>query len=449
MRKVIAIFDIGKTNKKLYLFDDKFQVVFQREESFTVITDEDDFECDDIDLITGWIENELSSLPESDEYELIAVNFSTYGASLMFIDENGKRLTPLYNYLKPVDSIIAESLFALYGGKEEFCRKTASPDLGLLLNSGIQIQWLNKKKKEIAKKVKTVLHFPQYLLFFLTGEICSEPTSIGCHTMMWNFDNMSYHPWLKDNNISLPEPVNNDTVFGMIFGGKHILVGTGIHDSSASLVPYLKASASKFILVSTGTWCIIMNPYNSEPLTANQLAQDCLCYLTPTKQQVKSARLFMGHFHEVFAKKLSLFFDKPAGFFKKMKYSESLVDILSTKYNSDQLFFPEGKEKAEKTLEKVDLSMFSCHEEAYTKFMIDLTGLFVHAYNLVLPEKDETEIIYITGGFARNEIFVELVKNFLPGKKIITSKINSSTALGAAMVISDVFENPDFSKIML
>ena len=352
MRKVIAIFDIGKTNKKLYLFDEKFQVVFQREEPFPVITDEEDFECDDIDLITGWIENELSSLMERGEYDLVAVNFSTYGASLMFLDKNGKRLAPLYNYLKPVDKHIAESLFNAYGGKEEFCRRTASPDLGLLLNSGIQIEWFKKEKTTIAEKLKTVLHFPQYLSFFLTGEICSEPTSIGCHTMMWDFDNMSYHPWIKDHGITLPEPVNNDTVFGIVFGGKHILVGTGIHDSSASIVPYLKASKSKFILVSTGTWCIIMNPFNSEPLTADQLAQDCLCYLTPTKQQVKSSRLFMGHYHELYAKKSANFFDKPTDFFKKIKYSESLVDILSTKYNSDQLFFPKVKKTPKRLSEK-------------------------------------------------------------------------------------------------
>jgi sugar (pentulose or hexulose) kinase len=449
MQKVIAIFDIGKTNKKLYLFNDKFQVVFQREEPFPVITDEDDFECDDIDLITGWIENEIAALTESLEYEIVAVNFSTYGASLIFLNDEGKRLTPLYNYLKPVDENIAGTLFNEYGGKEEFCRKTASPDLGLLLNSGIQILWMKKVKKSIADKMRTILHFPQYLSYCLTGEICSEPTSIGCHTMMWDFDNMSYHPWLNEHRITLPEPVTNDTVFGMVFGGKHLFVGTGIHDSSASIVPYLKVSESKFILVSTGTWCITMNPFNSEPLTAEQLAQDCLCYLTPMKQQVKSSRLFMGHFHELLVKKLSLFFDKQPDFFKKVKYSESLVDILATKYNSEQIFFPEGKEKAEKTLDRVNLSIFSCYEEAYTKFMIDLTRLFVVSYKLVIPANDETELIYLSGGFARNEIFVELVKSAIPDKKIITSKINSSTALGAAMVISDVFEKPDFKELSL
>ncbi len=284
MRKVISIFDIGKTNKKLYLFDEKFKVVFRHEEPFPVITDEDDFECDDIDLITSWIANELTA----------------------------------------------------------------------------QTEWIKQEKKEIADRVKTAPHFPQYLSFSLTGKICSEPTSIGCHTMICDFDNMSYHPW--------------------------------INDSSASLVSYLKTSESKFIPVSTGTWCIILNPFNGEPMTANQLARDCLCYLTPMKQQVKSSRLFMGHFHEVYDKKSSIFFDKPADFLKKIKYSESLADILSTKYNSIQVFFPDGNYKVEETPEKVDLSLFSCYEEAYAKSMIDLTGPFLDAYDLVSRKPDFTEL---------------------------------------------------------
>ena len=142
MKQVIAVFDIGKTNKKLLLFDEHFQVVYQQEQKFPVITDDDGFECDDIDLITSWIKNELTKLAESSDYQLVSVNFSTYGASLMFLDERGKRLTPVYNYLKPVSQSIAEDLFSRYGGKNEFCRRTASSDLGVVLNSGIQILWM-------------------------------------------------------------------------------------------------------------------------------------------------------------------------------------------------------------------------------------------------------------------------------------------------------------------
>lgn len=48
MEKVLAVFDIGKTNKKLLLFNEQLQVVQQTEEKFPVTSDEDGTECDDI-----------------------------------------------------------------------------------------------------------------------------------------------------------------------------------------------------------------------------------------------------------------------------------------------------------------------------------------------------------------------------------------------------------------
>ncbi|WP_320113359.1 FGGY family carbohydrate kinase [Draconibacterium orientale] len=449
MTEVIAVFDIGKTNKKILLFDSNFKVVKQHEEKFPVITDDDGFECDDIDLITSWISKSLEEIVADIAYDLKGVNFSTYGASLMFLDEKGQRLTPVYNYLKEVPETIAATLFEQYGGKNEFCRKTASAALGLLLNSGIQILWLKSQKPDVYDKAKAVLHFPQFLSYTLSKQIVSEPTSIGCHTFMWDFDQMKYHQWIADNEIALPEPVNNDVVFPAYVAGKEVKVGTGIHDSSASLVPYLKASPAKFILVSTGTWCINMNPYNKEPLTASELEQDCLCFLTPNKEQVKSSRLFMGHFHEVWAEKLAKHFGVAGNVFKTVKNDKALVDQLQNNYPDTSVYFPAGKESFGEGLKAVDLNVFAGYEEAYTKLVIDLTALCFESIGLVIPENDETEILYVSGGFARNEIFIELLKKGFPRKKVLISEIDNSSALGAAMVIAATFPDSDVSTLDL
>lgn len=449
MTEVIAVFDIGKTNKKILLFDNNFKVVSQHEEKFPVVQDEDGFECDDIDLITGWISKTLSAIITENKYNLLGVNFSTYGASLMFLDDDGKPLTPVYNYLKEVSSSISEALFANYGGQNEFCRKTASPALGLLLNSGIQTLWLKKEKPEVFNKVKSILHFPQYLSYSLSKEIVSEPTSIGCHTFMWDFDKMKYHQWLSDEGISLPTPITNDIVFPAVIEGTEIKVGTGIHDSSASLAPYLKASPEKFLLISTGTWCINMNPYNVEPLTVSELEQDCLCFLTPDKEQVKSSRLFMGHFHEVWAEKLALHFNVAPDSFKRVENNNELVKKQLSEFGHKSVFFPTGKESFEDGLNTVDLTVFKTFEEAYTKLMIDLTSLCIFAIQLVIAENDTTQILYVSGGFARNSIFIYLLKSNFPHKKVLISEIDNSSALGAALVIADVFSNAKVSKLDL
>ncbi len=441
MTEVIAVFDIGKTNKKVLLFDNRFKVVKQHEEKFPVISDDDGFECDDIDLITSWIGKCLEEIVTDSEYDLKGVNFSTYGASLVFLDENGQRLTPVYNYMKEIPESIAENLFEQYGGKNEFCRKTASPALGLMLNSSTQILWLKEWRPDVFQQTKSVLHFPQYLSYELSKEIVAEPTSIGCHTFMWDFDQMDYHQWINDHEIVLPKPINNDVVFPANVAGKEVKVGIGIHDSSASLVPYLKASPAKFILVSTGTWCINMNPYNEEPLTDSQLEQDCLCFLTPDKQQVKSSRLFMGHFHEVWTDKLAKHFDVETDAFKTVEKDPELMTTLFDRFGNDSVYFQDGKESFKEGLKTVDLNSFSSYKEAYTKLVIDLTQLCVTSINLVISEKDDTKILYVSGGFARNDIFIDLLKQNFPEKTILVSEIDNSSALGAAMVISHTIDN--------
>ena len=114
--EVIAIFDIGKTNKKLLLYNLDLVQLSEEEEIFEEICDEDGFECDDIERIESWIMKCCSDLARSDTYELKAINFATYGATLVYLDSHGKRLTPVYNYLKPIDKDIPEYLYARYGG---------------------------------------------------------------------------------------------------------------------------------------------------------------------------------------------------------------------------------------------------------------------------------------------------------------------------------------------
>ncbi len=311
---VIAIFDIGKTNKKLLLFNPDLRIVSETEQRFAEIRDDDGFECDDIDLIETWIKDSVTRLVKSDRYELRAVNFTTYGATVVYLDDKGKRLTPVYNYLKPMEERISENLYKKYGGRDEFCRRTASPALGML-NSGLQPLWLKAEKPEIYDKIHTILHFPQYLSYTLTGKIYSEHTSIGCHTALWDFDNMNYHPWINAAGLKMPEPVPVETVNELEIEGRKIMVGIGIHDSSASLAPYFSGSNGKFLLLSTGTWCINMNPFNTERLTAEQLDRDCLCYLSITRQPVKSSRFWLGHLHETAVDRISLHFGKPPGLF--------------------------------------------------------------------------------------------------------------------------------------
>jgi len=393
--KIIAIYDIGKTNKKIILFNEDFKIVSEIEEKFAEVHDDDGFECDDIEHIEKWIKESMTKLVNSDIYELKAVNFTTYGATLVYLDENGKRLTPVYNYLKPMDEKIAESLYKRHGGRDEFCRRTASPALGML-NSGLQPLWLRSAKPEVFAKIKHILHFPQYLSYIITGKIYSEHTSIGCHTALWDFDNMNYHPWIRIQGLNLPEPVPVETINITEVEGKRVNIGIGIHDSSSSLAPYFSSKAGKFLLISTGTWCINMNPFNSEKLTVDQLDNDCLCYMSINRQPVKSSRLFLGHLHETALKQICDHFRKPENFYKRIKADDQLSTLLKSKFKREKVFFQTGTDSRE-LKDNIDMYEFNSSEEAYHQLMNELGDLTIESVNLVLPEIDDIENIYIAG----------------------------------------------------
>jgi sugar (pentulose or hexulose) kinase len=430
----IAIFDIGKTNKKLLLFDNSLRLISEYEERFPLIKDEDGFECDNIELIEYWIKSSLLDIINSNEYDLKGVNFATYGATVVYLDGQGKKLTPVYNYLKPVDPSIPDGLYKKYGGKEEFCRRTASPALGML-NSGIQVLWLKKTRPDIFSKVKHILHLPQYLSYSLTGKFYSEPTSIGCHTALWDFDNMKYHPWIGDEHLNLPLPAAVNTCNEITLGGNKISVGVGIHDSSSSLAPYFKEE--KFLLVSTGTWCITMNPFNSEKLTDEELANDCLCYLSINNMPVKSSRLFLGHLHEEGIKIISEYFKINENGTRLIKPDLKLLNKLLAKFIDEKVFIIPDDPRRE-LRDEPDMFVFDNFIEAYHQLMVELADLTIEAIHRVIPESDEANKIYITGGFARNALFLKLIASSFPDKSVYTSEISNATALGAALVIHNV-----------
>ena len=57
------------------------------------------------------------------------------------------------------------------------------------------------------------LHLPQYLSYLVTGKACSDITSIGCHTNLWDFEKKKYHEWVKKEGIdAILPPIGQSTM---------------------------------------------------------------------------------------------------------------------------------------------------------------------------------------------------------------------------------------------
>ena len=138
-----VVFDIGKTNKKCFVFDEDYQIVHQEILDIAEIRDEDGDPADNLAALVDWIRDTLDQLSDKLKFGIGAVNFSTYGASFVHLDQQGKPVAPLYNYLKPYPQAVRQSFYEQYGPAQKLAKETASPALDML-NSGLQLYWLKQ-----------------------------------------------------------------------------------------------------------------------------------------------------------------------------------------------------------------------------------------------------------------------------------------------------------------
>src|SRR5450755_3149492 len=110
----IAILDVGKTNKKLFLFDEMYNIVWEDSCMLSETTDEDGDPCEDLDRLNAWILEALMESKKAGNIEIRAINFSAYGASFVHIGPDGEPVTPLYSYLKPYPEKIKKQFYGQY-----------------------------------------------------------------------------------------------------------------------------------------------------------------------------------------------------------------------------------------------------------------------------------------------------------------------------------------------
>jgi sugar (pentulose or hexulose) kinase len=426
---VIAVFDVGKTNKKLFLFDQDYKIVYEKSARFTEIVDEDGFPCENVDALKSVLFESLNEVYKLKDFEVKAINFSTYGASFVYVGEDGNPVSPLYNYLKPYPQELQDAFYKQYGGEAKVARETASPVLGNL-NSGMQLYRIKHQNPKLYSKIKHALHLPQYMSYLLTGQAVTDITSIGSHTNLWDFDKNQYHQWVIDENLleKLAPVVAVDTVFSIRDCGFQIGIGIGLHDSSAALIPYLANFHEPFMLLSTGTWCISLNPFNHSPLTADELSNDCLCYMDYHGNPVKASRLFAGHDHEVQVNRIATHFNENVAKYKTVDYSQDHL----TRLKSDSRLLDDNGELI--SFAKADLASHQSGEESYHHLAFDLVRQQAVSSALVLNDST-VKRIFVDGGFSKNSVYMNMLALAFADMEVFAASMPQATALGTALAM--------------
>ncbi|AQG78811.1 FGGY-family carbohydrate kinase [Spirosoma montaniterrae] len=459
---VIAIFDIGKTNKKLFLFDQHYRIVWERSVQLPETVDEDGDPCEDIQGLTNWVLETTEIALALPQFTVLALNFTTYGASFVYVDARGQQVGPLYNYLKPFPDAIRERFLQQYGPANALSLQTASPWLDSL-NSGLMLYRIKYDKPELFQRIRYALHLPQYVSYLITGQIASDLTSIGCHTMLWDFGAGRYHDWVvsegldrllgplfpADEGMDATQPKPEDAEPNT---ARSLRVGVGLHDSSAALIPYLASFHEPFILISTGTWCISMNPFietegTGPALTADELQHDCLCYMHYRGKSVKASRLFSGYEHEQQTKRLAAHFGVDVDHYKQVRYNASIINQLQeaaqpVHSESGSITGPaKMMSLKESPFGQRDLSRFANYETAYHQLMLDLMAGQVLSTALVLPhnevEQPAVTRIFVDGGFSQNPLYMNLLAKAFPQVEVWAASVAQATALGAALAFHD------------
>ncbi len=428
---VIAVFDVGKTNKKLFLFDGQYRIVAEQSESLSPGMDEDGDPCEDLPRLTDWVRESLAQVMVRPDIRVRAVNFSAYGASFVHLGADGQPVAPLYNYLKPYPTALKRKFYDTYGGEVTLSMLTASPVLGSL-NSGMQLYRMRQERPELFGRIKYSLHLPQYLSYLLTGRAVSDITSIGCHTNLWNFPQQRYHDWVyREGLIEKLAPI---VPSNSVLPAGELLVGVGLHDSSAAMIPYLEGFREPFVLISTGTWCITLNPFNDTPLTAAELRQDCLCYMSYLGRPVKASRLFAGYDHEQQVRRLADYFQRPPGAAAAVGFDPDCVAALRARRE----LAPTGAEApvTASVFGRRDLAVFESFEQAYHCLLMDIMDQQVKSTRLVLHDTDVRRI-FVDGGFGKNKVYMHLLAAAFPDVEVFAASISQATALGAALAIHE------------
>ncbi len=294
--RLLVVLDIGKSNAKIVLLDPV------RGEELAVVRRPNApvsagpmLQLDIIGL-QAWLLEVLASLPE--RHRIGAIVPGAHGAACVMLDAGGEALlAPDYE-----DPLLDEQDAAYERARDPFAQ-TLSPRLPAGLNLGRQIRYVQHRLPDLFGRVATILPYPQYWAYLLSGVAASEVTSLGCHTDLWR-------P-VEQRFSGLVDARGWAGLFPRLRGAAEILgtlradiaarcgllaecaVLCGIHDSNASYLRHRmhRAQTERFSVVSSGTWTVVMA--NGVAVDVLDARRDMLANVDAFGAVVGTAR-FMG-----------------------------------------------------------------------------------------------------------------------------------------------------------
>lgn len=259
--QVAVLLDIGKSNLKLSVIDPHSRELLQAYTAPNVVKQNGLYPHADVEGIWGWYCHHVAKV--SEDYTVRYLSCTTHGATAVCL-RKGQLALPVLDYEAELYSTYDEPYSALRPRFEE----SYSPNLpGTGLNAGRQLYYLSQAHPELFSHVDTVLMYAQFWGWRLSGVAVSELTSLGCHTDLWNPGDSRVSSLVEQQGWAalIPPLKAAGASLGCVLPALQKQLGlpadcevmNGVHDSNASLVPYLLRSEQPATVISSGTWVIM------------------------------------------------------------------------------------------------------------------------------------------------------------------------------------------------
>lgn len=381
----------------------------------------------DVDGIAGWLIQALSRYSGLPIEVIIPVG---HGAGVVALGKSGP-LLPAIDYEHQIPDEVAQA----YAAQRDSFGLTGSPLLPAGLNLGSQLYLMETLFPQVMLDA-TLVPWAQYWSWFLSGNVWSEVSSLGCHTDVWSPSTSDFSPMAKRfgwaDRFAPIAPA--DATAGTLRKEISDLTGipldarvlVGLHDSNAALLAakgFSEISDHEATVLSTGTWFIAMrmtervNDYEQLPH-----GRDCLVNVDVYGRPVPSARFMGGREIEsiiqIDTRRVDITPDQPA-------LLSAVPDILTSELllmpNMAPGFGPFPHHVTRWINEPNEWYMRRAAACLYAALVADVS----------LDIIGSSERLLVEGRFAEAEVFVRALAALRPGTTVYTANAHNDVSFGA------------------
>lgn len=418
----VAVLDVGKTNVKAVVVNRATgREIATRTRPNRVLTD-GPYPHFDVDGIFAFFLEALAELHATFGFE--AVSITAHGASGALLGDKGLILPVLdYEFRYPAE------VDAAYDAIRPSFEQTFSPRLPGGLNLGAQFHYQKTIFPDAFATARTIVTYPQYWGWRLTGVAATDVTSLGCHTDLWlpregRFSDLPERLGIADKLAPVKKPSDllgyvMDEIATRIGLPDPVPVYCGIHDSNASLLPHLLQRDAPFSVVSTGTWVILFAVGGD--LDHLDPARDTLANVDAFGRAVPSARFMGGREFEL------LTGGKGAATPEAVRCVLDRGILLTPSVVPGCGPYPHAKHCVVNAVDELDANetyvAASLYVAIMTKVCLDLTGA--------------AGPIVVEGPFASNLLYIEALSK-ATGRLVVPVAGSTGTSVGAALLAADL-----------